>query len=77
MHPGTNAGQVYLCPMHPEVRQATFGKCPKCNMDLLPEGARFGMLRHMSGMLRRMIRNPVLLIIMVVIMLAAMAMMLM
>ena len=46
-------------------------------MDLVPEGARFGMLRHMSGMLRRMIRSPVLLIIMAAIMVTAMAMMLM
>ena len=27
----------YSCPMHPEVRQATPGKCPKCGMDLVPE----------------------------------------
>jgi len=44
---GQNAGQVYLCPMHSEVRQANPGKCPKCGMDLLPEGTRFALLRHM------------------------------
>lgn len=27
---------VYTCPMHPEVRQSTPGKCPKCGMDLVP-----------------------------------------
>jgi hypothetical protein len=38
-------------------------------MNLVPEGARFGMLRHM-------IRSPLLIIIMVVAMAAAMIMML-
>jgi Cu(I)/Ag(I) efflux system membrane fusion protein len=28
--------QVYTCPMHPEVRSATPGKCPKCGMELVP-----------------------------------------
>jgi Cu(I)/Ag(I) efflux system membrane fusion protein len=27
-------GVVYSCPMHPEVRSAVPGKCPKCGMDL-------------------------------------------
>ena len=27
---------VYGCPMHPEVRSDTAGKCPKCGMKLLP-----------------------------------------
>jgi Cu+-exporting ATPase len=30
------AGQ-YVCPMHPEVRQAGPGTCPKCGMALVPE----------------------------------------
>ena len=43
-----NAGKVYLCPMHREVRQPNPGKCPKCHwMYLVPEGTRFGMLRSM------------------------------
>ena len=25
---------VYTCPMHPDVTQATPGKCPKCGMKL-------------------------------------------
>lgn len=25
----------YYCPMHPEVVQASSGKCPKCGMDLV------------------------------------------
>jgi hypothetical protein len=61
-----SGGQVYICPMHPDVRQANAGKCPKCGMNLLPEGTRFAMLRHM-------INNPLHLVIMGVVMLALMA----
>ena len=37
--PRTDAppGTVYTCPMHPEVRQARPGACPKCGMALEPE----------------------------------------
>ncbi|MGZ5079441.1 MAG: heavy metal-binding domain-containing protein [Usitatibacter sp.] len=52
--------------MHPDVRQPTPGKCPKCGMDLLPEGTRFAMLRHMA-------KSPMMAIIMVVVMVAIMA----
>jgi Cu+-exporting ATPase len=33
-----DAVTIYTCPMHPEVRQDTPGKCPKCGMFLVPEG---------------------------------------
>ena len=33
----TQTGIVYTCPMHPEVRQASPGACPKCGMALEPE----------------------------------------
>jgi hypothetical protein len=52
--------------MHTDVRQTNPGKCPKCGMDLLPEGTRFGMLRHM-------ISSPLHLVIMAVVMVAVMA----
>jgi len=29
-------GESYTCPMHPEVRSATPGNCPKCGMALVP-----------------------------------------
>ncbi len=61
------AEQVFLCPMHRDVRQGRPGKCPKCGMDLLPEGTRFGMLRHLT-------KSPLMLVIMAAIMLAIMAM---
>lgn len=32
--PGTAAG--WTCPMHPEVKSAQEGTCPKCRMDLVP-----------------------------------------
>jgi hypothetical protein len=64
-----SGGQVYICPMHKDVREAGPGKCPKCGMALLPEGTRFAMFRHMFS-------NPLPLIvmgaIMVVLMIAAM-----
>src|SRR6266568_5650096 len=28
---------MYMCPMHPEVRQEGPGECPKCGMKLVPE----------------------------------------
>jgi Cu+-exporting ATPase len=30
-------GAIYICPMHPEVRQEHPGNCPKCGMALEPE----------------------------------------
>ena len=66
MSQSDNAVRVYLCPMHSDVRQATAGKCPKCGMDLLPEGTRFGLLRHM-------ISSPLHLTVMAALMVAVMA----
>jgi len=36
----TDAGAVYTCPMHPEVRQHGPGSCPKCGMALEPADPR-------------------------------------
>ena len=33
--PPPSKAAVYSCPMHPEVRSAVPGKCPKCGMDLV------------------------------------------
>jgi Heavy metal binding domain len=33
------AATVYTCPMHPEVRRSQPGRCPKCNMALVPADA--------------------------------------
>ena len=43
-----DGGPVYLCPMHREVRQAGPGKCQRCGMALVPEGARFALLQHVT-----------------------------
>ena len=49
MRQGQAAARTFVCPMHASVRQFGPGKCPTCGMALLPEGTRFGMLRHMVG----------------------------
>jgi hypothetical protein len=49
--------------MHPEVRQPSPGKRPKCGMDLRPEGMRFAMLRCMG-------KSPMIKVILVLIMAA-------
>ena len=56
---------LYVCPMHADVREAQPGRCPTCGMALVPEGARFKVLRHMLG-------SPVHLMLMVVIMVVVM-----
>ena len=61
-----DAAHVYVCPMHPDVRQPSPGNCPKCGMALLPEGARFGLLRHMLS-------SPLHLVLMATAMVAVMA----
>jgi len=37
--PQTGGSVVYVCPMHPEVRQNQPGSCPKCGMTLKPQKA--------------------------------------
>ena len=32
----TPAAAAYMCPMHPDVMSAVPGKCPRCNMELVP-----------------------------------------
>ncbi|ENQ3157287.1 heavy metal translocating P-type ATPase [Pseudomonas aeruginosa] len=32
-----SSGTMYVCPMHPEIRQDRPGRCPKCQMHLVPE----------------------------------------
>jgi hypothetical protein len=60
------SGQIYLCPMHRDVRQVGPGECPKCGMALLPEGTRFALLHHMTS-------RPMHLAVMLAAMLAFMA----
>ena len=58
--------QTYLCPMHTDIRQPSPGKCTKCGMDLVLEGTRFALLRHM-------VSSPLHLGIMVALMAVVMA----
>ena len=38
-HASRSSASEYGCPMHPEVKQQTPGKCPKCGMALEPKGS--------------------------------------
>lgn len=60
------AARAYVCPMHSDVHAVKVGKCPHCHMDLIPEGSRFGIVRHMLG-------SPLHIAVMVAVMLALMA----
>lgn len=33
----SNENMIYICPMHPEIRETKPGNCPKCGMALEPE----------------------------------------
>ena len=43
------AGTIYTCPMHPEVRQDQPGRCPKCQMHLVPEDEVHAGHQHAHG----------------------------
>ncbi len=61
-----DGGQVYICPMHKNVRQTGPGKCPECGMALIPEGTSFALLRHMLS-------SPMHIAVMAAVMIALMA----
>jgi Cu+-exporting ATPase len=42
-------GTLYVCPMHPEIRQDHPGRCPKCQMHLVPEGQVEDQAAHAHG----------------------------
>ena len=66
MDPTATAAHAYTCPMHSDIHEAAPGKCLRCGMALVPEGARFALLRHMLS-------SPLHLIIMLAVMAALMA----
>ena len=67
--PQPSSEAVYTCPMHKDVRQTGPRKCPRCGMALIPEGTRFGMLRHMlSSPMHRVVMGAVMLAIMAALM---------
>lgn len=54
---------LYTCPMHPEVKRESPGKCPKCGMDLIPIGhppRKHNHAMHMEEMKRKAIVSTVL-----------------
>ena len=61
-HDGTSAspapieaGVIYTCPMHPQIRRAGPGRCPICGMTLEPvtPSADVGENRELADMTRR------------------------
>jgi Cu+-exporting ATPase len=53
--PAIEAGVIYTCPMHPQIRQAGPGRCPICGMTLEPvtASADVGENRELADMTRR------------------------
>ena len=43
-----NKKEIYVCPMHPEVRLNHPGKCPKCGMDLIESEEGKGKSKEMN-----------------------------
>ena len=37
--PSSGEAEEWICSMHPQIRQAEFGLCPICEMDLIPAGS--------------------------------------
>lgn len=37
---------IYICPMHPEIKSRTAGKCSKCGMDLVKKGVAADHMEH-------------------------------
>jgi hypothetical protein len=66
MNSTTTAVRAYTCPMHSDLHEVAPGKCPRCGMVLVPEGARFALLRHMLS-------SPLHLTVMLAVMAALMA----
>jgi Cu(I)/Ag(I) efflux system membrane fusion protein len=45
---GASAGATYTCPMHPQIRQPTPGRCPICGMALVPAASAGGDLNELA-----------------------------
>jgi Cu(I)/Ag(I) efflux system membrane fusion protein len=41
-------GAIYTCPMHPQIRQPTPGRCPICGMELVPAASAAGDLNELA-----------------------------
>jgi Cu2+-exporting ATPase len=47
---GAPEGQMYTCPMHPEILQTRPGMCPECGMSLIPTDKKLMPSEHTGGM---------------------------
>src|SRR5687767_8992400 len=43
-----SADAIYTCPMHPQIRQPTPGRCPICGMALVPAASAGGDLNELA-----------------------------
>ncbi len=55
--PVAKPGVMYICPMDPEVRQATPGSCPKCGMALEPETPITAAVEYVCPMHPEIVRS--------------------
>ncbi|MBI3479703.1 MAG: heavy metal translocating P-type ATPase [Nitrosomonadales bacterium] len=55
--PVAKPGVMYVCPMDPEVRQATPGACPKCGMALEPESPVAAAVEYVCPMHPEIVRS--------------------
>ena len=67
-----SAAQVYICPMHTDVKASQPSKCTRCGMKLVPQGAKHPFLSHM---LSSPLHIGVMVAAMLLVMAAAMMMM--
>ncbi|TGE22683.1 efflux RND transporter periplasmic adaptor subunit [Hymenobacter metallicola] len=52
------AGDVYTCPMHPQIIRDKPGKCPICGMDLVKKSKGGGAQASASGSLQNLLKSP-------------------
>jgi len=51
------AGPIYTCPMHPEIRQSGPGTCPKCGMALEPLAPAPASVEYVCPMHQQIVRS--------------------
>ncbi|TYZ07218.1 efflux RND transporter periplasmic adaptor subunit [Hymenobacter lutimineralis] len=57
-HHHEGAGDVYTCPMHPQIIRDKPGQCPICGMDLVKKPKASGALAPASGTLQNLLNSP-------------------
>lgn len=57
-HQHPNAGELYTCPMHPQIIRNEPGACPICGMDLVKKPTESAPPAPAGGQLRNLLRSP-------------------